>query len=132
MRLDDPGLTSIKSPNVGNARTLAVILMQTHHKSYEESLAEAIVILNDVKNHIKDNSDLTWVYYETVDDMRNEIDKYIVSFQNGSIKFLNEVNTHFAPTAAYQEHSMANDWTIEYHKLAERFDKIYDDLKKYG
>ena len=106
--------------------------MQTPQKSYEQLLAETITILIDVKNHIKDNSDLTWTYYETVADMRNEIDKYIITFKDGNIEFLNEVNTHFAPTAAYQEHSMANDWTIEYHKLAERFDKIYNRFINYS
>ncbi len=61
--------------------------------------------------------------------MRKEIDKYILDFENGSLKFLDEVNVHFAPTAAYQEHSMANNWSADFHRLAEKFDKIYNSLK---
>jgi hypothetical protein len=36
VRLDDPGLTNIKSPNVGNAPPLAVILqILSNSKKYE-------------------------------------------------------------------------------------------------
>jgi hypothetical protein len=63
--------------------------------------------------------------------MRNEIDKYILELEEGNISCLEEMNVHFSVTAAYQEHAMANDWHFEYLKLAERFDKIYEDIKSY-
>ncbi|MFT3911431.1 MAG: hypothetical protein QM737_18555 [Ferruginibacter sp.] len=89
-------------------------------------------MLTIVESYIKDDSDLTWVYYETPAEMRNEIDKYILELGKGNIESLDEISMHFSPTAAYQEHSMANNWTDEYHKLAEKFDNIYEALKKYA
>lgn len=57
--------------------------------------------------------------------MRDDIDKYIDGLEKGDTRFLEDIDLHFAPTAAYQEHSMANDWTDEYLCIADRFDKIY-------
>jgi len=100
-------------------------------KPYEQLTKEVITILTSVRENIKDESDLTWVYYKTVDEMRNELDKYITAFEGGNLEYLDEVNIHFAPTAAYQEHSMSNNWTSEYHNLAAKFDEIYEALKNY-
>ena len=100
-------------------------------KSYQLLTKELINILINVKDHIKDDSDLTWVYYETPDDIRIEIDKYITELEKGKVAFLDEIYTHFLPTAAYQEHSIANNWSTEYQEIAKQFDKIYEALKKY-
>ncbi|MEO6252389.1 MAG: hypothetical protein ABIO79_03755 [Ferruginibacter sp.] len=95
----------------------------------QEFKNEAIDILLKVKDHIADNSDCIWTYYETPQQMRDDIDKYILELGKGSTSLLDEMYMHFLPTAAYQEHSLMNNWTVEYHKLAARFDKIYDALK---
>ncbi|MGC4102869.1 hypothetical protein [Ferruginibacter sp.] len=97
--------------------------------SDDKLFKEAAAILTAVKFHARDDTNFDWVYYETAQDMRNEIDQYIASFEKGSREYLDEVNMHFLPTAAYQEHSIANDWVAEYYVLAERFDKIYAALK---
>lgn len=102
--------------------------MKAHQKPYEELLQAIINILIAVRKHVSSDSDLTWVYYQSAADMRNEIDKYIAAFKNGSIEFLDEVNVHFAVTAAYQEHSMANGWSAEYLSMAEEFDSLYKAL----
>ncbi|MGG9962381.1 hypothetical protein [Ferruginibacter sp. SUN106] len=98
-------------------------------KSYEQLVTEVIQILVKVKNNIRDNSDCIWTYYETPEQMRSEIDKYILELEKGSTMFLDKIYMHFAPTAAYQEHSIANGWSDEYLELAGRFDKIYEVIK---
>jgi hypothetical protein len=98
-------------------------------RSYHQLINEAINILLQVKDKIKDDSDCVYTYYETPGDMRKEIDKYVQELKNGRTILLDEMYMHFLPTAAYQEHSMADDWTIAYHNLAERFDKVYIAIK---
>ncbi|MGC4036346.1 MAG: hypothetical protein QM764_10305 [Chitinophagaceae bacterium] len=90
---------------------------------------EAIIILQKVKDQIHTNSDCTWVYYETPDKMKEDIDKYISELEKGNLLLLDEMYVHFLPTAAYQEHAIANGWSIIYHKLAEQFDEVYKCLK---
>ena len=106
--------------------------MNFFKKSYDQLIKEAISILLQVKDKIKDDSDCIYTYYETPEEMRNEIDKYVLELEKGSMFLLDEMYTHFLPTAAYQEHSMGNNWTIEYHKLAARFDKVYEKIKSYN
>lgn len=55
-----------------------------------------------------------------------------MQLQQNDIKVLEEINLHFLPTSTFQEHSMANGWTENHHILAERFDKLYNLLKKYN
>lgn len=104
--------------------------MTASGKTYNQLLKEAIAILLKIKENIKDDSDCIWTYYENPQQMRDEIDTYVLELEKGSVRLLDETYAHFAPTAAYQEHSMSNDWTVEYHKLAEEFDEIYEALKK--
>lgn len=106
--------------------------MKAIDKAYQDLTKEAISILLKIKENLKDESDCIWTYYENATQMRQEIDKYILELEKSSLRLLDDTYMHFLPTAAYQEHSMANNWTIEYHKLAEKFDKIYKALKTYS
>ena len=106
--------------------------MNLAQEPYHQLIQDAISILLKVKEKIKDNSDCVWTYYENSEQMKNEIDKYVHELTNGSLKLLDETYMHFLPTAAYQEHSMSNDWSPVYHKLASEFDKVYEALKNYS
>jgi hypothetical protein len=101
-------------------------------KSYDQLIDETISILLQVKDNIKEDSVCICTYYETAEQMHNEIDKYIQEFKKGNLLFLDEVCIHFSPTAAYQEHSIANNWTTEYLNLAVQFDKVCEAIKKYN
>lgn len=96
----------------------------------QKKIDQLIDILLEIKEHIKDESDCIWTYYETPEQIRDEINKYILELENGNMQSLDEINMHFLPTAAYQEHSMSNGWSDEYIKLAGEFDEIYNALKK--
>ena len=98
-------------------------------KTHNQLLEQAIEILREIKANIRDNSDCIWTSYESSIEIRKDIDKYISELERGNTNIIDETYCHFLPTSTYQEHSMANNWTKEYHKLASKFDKIYGCLK---
>lgn len=104
--------------------------MQLFSKTYTQLSTEAISILKIIKSKITDDSDFTWVPYTNAEDLRREIDKYVVQLEIKSGYDLEEIYSHFLPTSTFQEHSMSNAWSDEYMELAEKFDEIYKQLKK--
>ncbi len=101
-------------------------------KTYNQLLEEAIDILVKIKENIKENSDCVWTSYENATEIQNDIDKYISHLEKRNTDIIDEAYSHFLPTSTFQEHSMSNNWTKEYHKLATKFDKIYEHIKNCG
>lgn len=89
----------------------------------------AIEILLKIREKITDDSDLIWTCFETADELRKEIDEFILRLDHGDENVINDIYIHFLPTSTFQEHSMQNGWTDEYMKLAGQFDKIYEGQK---
>ena len=94
-----------------------------------ELIKEAIDILLKIKAKITDDSDLMWTSFETANELRNEIDAYISELKANRKEIIHEVYSHFLPASTFQEHSMQNGWSEDYHKWAKRFDSIYETLK---
>lgn len=90
---------------------------------------QIINILLKIRERITDDSDLVWTSYETADELKNEIDKYVLELRDGNEKLIKNLNIHFLPTSTFQEHSIQNGWTDEYIKLAAHFDEILNKLK---
>lgn len=86
-----------------------------------------IDILLKIKQKISDDSDLTWTRFETADELRKEIDEFILRLNQGDDNVFNDISIHFLPTSTFQEHSLQNGWGDEFMKLAEQFDKIYKE-----
>ena len=101
-------------------------------KLYSNLTNDLIEILRTVKTKIGVDSDCDWSYYESPLDAHREIDKYISELQNGDLSSLDEIKMHFAPTSAYQELSMQNNWSEEYLKLADKFDLIESKLSNFS
>jgi hypothetical protein len=101
-------------------------------KTYAELSNEAIEILNQVKAKITDNSDFAWVPYNSAEELRNEIEECIDQLRMENKSSLDNTYSHFLPTATFQEHSMSNGWSAEYRELANKFDKVYKQMKSYG
>lgn len=93
-------------------------------------LNDAVEILSRIKAKITDESDLDWTPFETAEELRKEIDKFIVRLKQRDKKAMEDINIYFLPTSTFQEHAMQNGWTEEYRELAERFDKIYEQYKE--
>ena len=89
-----------------------------------------IDILSKIKEKLKDDSDMLWTSYETAKELRDELDLCIEQLEKGDKSCLGNLDLHFLPASTFQEHSLQNDWTKEYKKLAEKFDSIYTKMKK--
>ena len=87
--------------------------------------SEIIDLLKEIKQRIKDDSDVFRTNYDTVDDIRKHIDDCILRIQNGDKDVLTDINIDFAPTSTFQELSIQNGWSDHYMILANKFDRIY-------
>jgi hypothetical protein len=92
--------------------------------------SELILLLEKVKEKITDDSDVIPTGYNSAKDLRNRIKDHIRKLKSDDLTSISELKIHFAPTGTFQEHSISNGWSDEYLALAQRFDKIYDALKK--
>ena len=87
---------------------------------------ELIYILEEIKKELTDKSDMLWTSYETAEDLRIEIDCFIVRIQENDKKVLQDMYVHFLPTSTFQEHALQNNWSEKYMYLAQKFDAIYE------
>ena len=90
---------------------------------------DLIIIIEKVKEKLTNDSDMLWTNYETAASLKAELEKYITALKAGKTDRLGNLNMHFLPTSTFQEHSLMNDWTEEYMKLANEFDGIYATIK---
>lgn len=95
-------------------------------------LNDLIDILKTIKTNVGNESDCTWSYYQSPQEVHSEIDKYISELESGDPGSLNEISAHFSPASGYQELSMQNNWSDAYLELAERFDMIASQLSKFS
>lgn len=91
---------------------------------------ELISIIETVRNKFTDESDLLWTSYETANEVRDELDDCISRLNVGDKSCLENLNMHFLVTSTFQEHSLMNGWSEEFLGIAEKFDKIYAEMKK--
>jgi hypothetical protein len=95
-------------------------------KSYVLMKKEATEILLQIRNYITDDSNMDWTSYETAEELRKEIDGFMLRLNEWDKKVIEDIYVHFLPTSTFQEHSMQNGWSKQYMELAERFDRIYE------
>ncbi len=93
-------------------------------------IQDLIIIIEKVKEKLTDDSDMLWTSYETAAGLKAELEKYVTELTTDNLNCLDNLNMHFLPSSTFQEHSLMNDWTEEYMKLAEEFDGIYAAIKK--
>jgi hypothetical protein len=89
-----------------------------------------IEILEKVRNHITDDSDMMWSAFDEPSDLRREIDDIIEGLRRGDMSKMEMAHLDFLPTSAFQEHSMQNGWSEEYLKMADEFDRAYGEYSK--
>jgi hypothetical protein len=95
-------------------------------------IEDLITIIEKIREKIKDGSAMEWTGYDSAKSLRNELEIYIDQLKKGNTECLEDLNTHFLPTATFQDHSISNGWGDEYMSLAEQFDRIYSGIKKPG
>ncbi|TDW99005.1 hypothetical protein [Dinghuibacter silviterrae] len=87
------------------------------------ALSSIINILEQVMEKITDDSDIVWTRFNTPKEMRQEIASYLESLKKGDLGCLNNISLLFAPTGAFQEHSISNGWSEAYVQMAVFFDQ---------
>lgn len=75
---------------------------------------------------------MLWTSYESTKEVRDKLDGFVEQLSKGDISCLKDLNLYFLPTSTFQEHSLQNNWTKEYMKLSDQFDRLYDKMKKPG
>ena len=85
-------------------------------------------ILQEIKNKINLDTDTIWAGFDTVDIFLKELSEDIENIKLCNFKTLDKVNIEFAVTSTYQELSMSNGWSDDYLILAEKFDKVYEEI----
>jgi hypothetical protein len=92
----------------------------------KEDIISAIEILNSIKENIIKGSEFLWTSYENAEELNTEINSIILRLEQQDLKAISDAYVHFLPTSTFQEHSMMNNWTEKYMRLAKKFDNIYE------
>lgn len=87
-------------------------------------------ILLSLKNKINSETDTIWVGFDFVELFLKELSQDIEKIRCCDFTTLEKVNIEFAVTSTYQELSISNGWSDDYLKLAEKFDRVYEEIKK--
>ena len=98
----------------------------------KNDIKRTIEILQSIKVNITESSDFLWTSYENAEELNAEINLIISRLEQQDMKAISDVYIHFLPTSTFQEHSIMNNWTEKYHKLAEKLDDIYERNKNYA
>jgi hypothetical protein len=83
-----------------------------------------------VKEHITDNSDMTFCHFETPAELIQFLDMCISEIERSNLEIIDDLALEFAPTSSLQEHSLSNGWSDDYLIITEEFDSIQKLSKK--
>ena len=90
---------------------------------------ELIDIIKKEKEKVTDDSDMVWIHYDNVKQLRDELDATVHNLKFGDTCSLEELKMLFLPTATLQEHAICNGWSDEYLTLSAKFDNLYSTIK---
>ena len=95
-----------------------------------KSFINLLQILKTVFDLINPKTNVLWSDYDSPEELKEEMGKYITELENGDFTHLSECHLYFLPTGAFQEIAMSNCWAAKYLTLAQQFDREYKELKK--
>jgi hypothetical protein len=102
----------------------------TQKITFYQDFQSVATILKEIKNKINQKTDTVWAGFDNADIFLVELNHDIERLELCDFETLNKIQVEFAPTCTYQELSMTNGWSVEYLKLAEEFDALFDKLTK--
>ena len=94
------------------------------------ALSSIITILEQVLEKITDGSDIVWTRFNTPKEMRQEITTCLELLKKGELGCLDNVSLLFAPTGAFQEHSISNGWSDAYMQMSASFDQALASISR--
>lgn len=91
-------------------------------------LEKLISVIKETRKYLaREGNDFSWSSWNDREAALSEIDSILTQLDNGSVP---DVGVLFAPTGPIQEVSMSSGWSLEFLKLAERFDEAYAIAKR--
>lgn len=93
-------------------------------------LQSLIDLIQTVREKITDETDVIWAGYDNPTDLQDEIDKELNELKKGNLEVLDNFKNRFLPTATFQEISLSNGWGDEFITLTDRFNKLYERVRK--
>ena len=103
-------------------RTKKLLNRKVNNNKPKAELIE--VLLSAIELLSLSNNDFCWSSWEDKKAAVEEINKIIVSIENGHIPKRLDVGILFAPTGPIQEVSLSSGWGDTFIKLADKFDEI--------
>lgn len=90
---------------------------------------EAISLLESMRNYVRDDAELMWTSYQSVAEIHLELDACIAGIGRLDKASIDRAATFFIPTGDFQNLALDSGWGDVFLIFAERYDKLYDELK---
>lgn len=87
-------------------------------------------ILANIKSRVNNETDTVWAGFDNREVLIKGLDSDQKQIELLDFDTLEKIRVEFLPTSTYQELAMSNDWSDDYLKIAEKFDTIYNRIKK--
>ena len=101
-------------------------------KTPKDPYEEVIDLMLIIKSKVKADAELMWTYYDSPQEIWDEIDNYLKGLRASDYNTLVSVGSLFYPACDFQRVAMDNGWGNEYLVLAQRYDEAVEKLKKAG
>ena len=93
-----------------------------------DHLEKLIAVIKETRTYLaREGNDFSWSSWNDREAALSEIDSILAQLNNGSVP---DAGVLFAPTGPIQEVSMSSGWSLEFLKLAGRFDEAYAIAKR--
>jgi hypothetical protein len=99
-------------------------------EEHEEIIKATLNILATVKARITDDSSTQNTRYNSVAELRFQLDTYTYQVKHGNLDSFEKIAREFAANGPLQQHAVNNGWVNEYSVLAKRFDGLYKEVMK--
>jgi len=95
-----------------------------------ENLSNLIILIEKIKDLIKQQgTNVLWTHYNSEEEVIDELGRHIMLLHKGDFSKINTLILLFSPTSDLQELSISNGWGNQYLEIAEKFDKIINEIK---
>ena len=90
-------------------------------------LDKLISVIKETRKYLtREGNNFSWSSWNDREAALSEIDSILARLENGSVP---DIGVLFAPTGPIQEVSLSSGWSLDFLKLAKRFDEAYTITK---
>lgn len=91
---------------------------------------EMISLLESMRSYIQDDAELMWTSFQSAAEVRQELDECIAGIRKLDHTALERTATFFIPAGDFQNIALDSGWGDVFLIFAERYDKLYSELKE--